>query len=142
MAAWRQLPLEIRQRILEFVAEIRFPPRLRRYSENPQKVASYACVSREWQQFFEQYTFRTLALTDSDIAAFCLAVEGDMVIRLSYMVQMRLSIRLERYRCAVCTKDEDDNEMERFVFARPGLGVPPPGLAPFAFAVSYNTHTG
>ena len=123
MATWYELPLEIRQQILGFVAGVGFPPRLQPYQGTSQTVASYACVSREWQHIFEKYTFRTLVVYDSDVTAFCLAVGGNKDIRLSYIRHMRLSICLERYNCSVCVKDEDDNEMKRFVFARRVLHV-------------------
>lgn len=75
--------------------------------------ASYACVSREWQQFFEQYTFNDLVLCDTDVTAFCRAVEGDKVVHLSYIQRIGLFIRLDKYGCSVCLRDEDDDEIKK-----------------------------
>ena len=76
-------------------------------------MASYTCVSREWQRFFEHYTFNVMLVNEIDVDTFCRTVEGDKAVRLSYMQYIVLFIRLNRYNCSVCTKDEDDDEIKK-----------------------------
>ncbi|EGR48441.1 uncharacterized protein TRIREDRAFT_107866 [Trichoderma reesei QM6a] len=103
-ASWTRLPVELRQKILNFVGS---PFSGRQYDglASP-KLAPFATVCREWQVFFETCTFRRLVLDPDSLARF------DTIIRrrdsrLGYIRKLWLRIKLSTYNCPDCNYPED-----------------------------------
>ncbi|OIW34339.1 hypothetical protein CONLIGDRAFT_638710 [Coniochaeta ligniaria NRRL 30616] len=110
MPVWNIFPKEIQLQILKHVAEghDRPPRRLGR--------GLYASVCKEWQDFFEPYTFRRLVLRPSRLPQFQRTVSGDRgLLRLSYLSEIYFTIDLPAYDCSECATEEtraatDNNE--------------------------------
>lgn len=71
----------------------------------------YATVSREWQAFFERYTFATLCLFNEDVQPFCHAIER-YPDRLEKIVRIRLTIDLPEYSQIESETEEDAATVE------------------------------
>ena len=98
---WDCLPTDIRIEILEDIAQA---PRL----------APYAGVCLEWQEFFEKITFRRLTLEDEALEAFASVVRGEKVLRLNYIRHIWLRIKLAEYTCEDCHEPEDMTTADRY----------------------------
>lgn len=100
MAHWARLPAQLKLEIFKLVA-----------ADQVHRLSNYACVSDEWQSFFESITFKQLVLKSSgtDLDQFPAAVHG----RLNLIRQIVLRIELDEYDCTVCNRDEDEDTMTR-----------------------------
>ncbi|KAI8672806.1 hypothetical protein NCS56_00744900 [Fusarium sp. Ph1] len=96
---WNSLPPEIRLLILRCIA-------LNFESKETVRASSLATVSREWQSFFEGEAFRRIALASPDLPAFSKVVRGKNAIRLSYIRNLYLRIRLAEYTKRIYDKPE------------------------------------
>jgi hypothetical protein len=96
---WNSLPPEIRLLILRCIA-------LNFESKETVRASSLATVSREWRSFFEGETFRRIALASPDLPAFSKVVGGKNAIRLGYIRNLYLRIRLAEYTKRIYDKPE------------------------------------
>ncbi|RSL51787.1 hypothetical protein CEP54_011246 [Fusarium duplospermum] len=96
---WNSLPPEIRLLILRCID-------LNSGSKETVRASSLATVSQEWQSFFEGETFRRLALASPDLPAFSKVVRGKNAIRLSYIKNLHLCVRLAEYTKRIYDKPE------------------------------------
>lgn len=96
---WNSMPPEIRLLILRCIS-------LNLKSKETVRASSLATVSREWQYFFEGETFRRIALASPDLPAFSKAVRGKNAIRLSYIRNLYLRVRLAEYTKRIYDKPE------------------------------------
>ncbi|CAK7207380.1 hypothetical protein SEUCBS139899_010190 [Sporothrix eucalyptigena] len=113
MTGWKNLPLEIRQTILERVAGYKYPPRAHGYIGLHERVARHATVCREWQRFFEQYTFCTLSLCQHSLTDLEHCVAGQKAYRMGYLAKLRLAVELAPYNCQDCDRRERPEEISR-----------------------------
>ncbi|KAM5368710.1 hypothetical protein ACJZ2D_009376 [Fusarium nematophilum] len=88
---WSSFPGELRLLILECVI-----PQHERTAGFP-SASCLATVSREWQCFFEEHTFRRLALSASDVPTFAKAVRKKNTVRLNYITHLSIDIELAPY---------------------------------------------
>jgi len=103
---WSKLPAEISLMILDKVIEdYKFQPFI------PYLRASYATVCREWQPVFEQQNFRRLVLDYDRIRNLKNFTAKNH--RRSYLEQIFLCVRLDKYDCSVCQTKEDDDTKNR-----------------------------
>lgn len=113
---WDKLPGELRLIIHEFIyAAYKIRPRWKdRYV-----AAGYARVCREWQWYFELFTFKTIFLDQDRIPDFDKITERDPRRR-DMVKQIHLRVRLPEYDCSVCQDEEDRETKERnnLVFTR------------------------
>lgn len=131
---WGRLPPELQLLVLELVAgPDPQPDREPRYGSGRETLetqetedtedteetgahayvwAPYAAVSREWQAFFEQRTFASLALFNDDVEPFCTSIKR-RAARLACVGRLRLTIDLPTYTCKECNKDENAATMKR-----------------------------
>ncbi|ROV96612.1 hypothetical protein VPNG_09011 [Cytospora leucostoma] len=74
-------------------------------------LSKYACVSTEWQAFFEKKTYRRLIVRSSqdDLDHLAAVLRG----RLQLIRHIVLRIELEEYDCTVCKTREDDEAISR-----------------------------
>lgn len=111
-----KLPAEIRQMILDMVAET--------YSFllQPYARAGYASVCREWQPFFEYLNFQHIILDQTRIPDFRRYFRAKH--RQGYLKNLLLCVKLENYDCTVCHLHESPEEINRYskiLFAHPLL---------------------
>ena len=93
---WRSLPPEIRLSILECIiprygleettTDRGFPP-----------ASLRATVCKEWQDFFERRTFRRMGLRANDLETFSKTILGGNAVRLNYMSNVSLTIKLATF---------------------------------------------
>lgn len=93
---WNSLAPEVRLLILRCIVK----------GKETVRASSLATVSREWQSFFERETFRRIALASPDLPVFSKAVRGKNVVRLSYIRNLHLRIRLAEYTKRIYDKPE------------------------------------
>lgn len=92
------LPYEIQRQVLEMVLHGCF-----KSITSTRKGHSYAIVCRDWQEFFEEESFRRLVLTQMDLKAFKRIVRS----RRGFVKQIWLRILLPKYECVVsCDQPE------------------------------------
>ncbi|KAI2469933.1 hypothetical protein F4781DRAFT_200186 [Annulohypoxylon bovei var. microspora] len=113
MAVWNDLPAELRLAIYEYLAYQDDDLSKTQYQHLPRtnhSLSTYAAVSREFQAFFEERTFKQLILRQSDLAEF----EKILVPhRRRWLRRLWLRIELRRYSCRSCFYPEcarDANE--------------------------------
>ncbi|KAJ4187596.1 hypothetical protein NW755_007089 [Fusarium falciforme] len=94
MLSFYSFPQEIQQMILSKLAQSR-------------DLASFACVHKHWQEFFEAKTFRHLIISQYDIEDFEIVVQG---ARRSYVKHLWLRILLPKY-LWVWRKEEEDEHV-------------------------------
>ncbi|KPM40299.1 hypothetical protein AK830_g6275 [Neonectria ditissima] len=106
---WNSLPPEIHLHILElFIADnVKKNARASVRGQKKLGVALFATVCREWQFFFEKFTFRRLVLDASALPAFATATRGHNVVRLTYIRHLWLRMKLLNYTCRSCSKPEN-----------------------------------
>ncbi|KAK1242488.1 hypothetical protein MKX08_005300 [Trichoderma sp. CBMAI-0020] len=92
------LPTEVRHMILDALIK------------DGRELARFATVSREWQAVIEPQTFRRIKVTPSRIA------ELDEMTRRnrSHVKYLWLCLELERYDCATCSPDGEDDDVAMF----------------------------
>lgn len=124
---WARLPKEIQHIIIGYVAGYAYPPKRGVHysvggddsSPSPFSpgLAAFASVCKEWQQYFEQYTFHRLQLDwlSAVDGNFRSMVEGRNCIRMSYIAKIELYIVLAPYECNVCKEDESEQEIRLYV---------------------------
>jgi hypothetical protein len=80
----------------------------------PCSLAPYATVCLGWQHFFENITFRHLAINNSDLDEFENVVDGETrVHRLDRIRHIWLHILVSTYLCNECNKEEDASTISR-----------------------------
>ncbi|KAF5689861.1 hypothetical protein FDENT_4175 [Fusarium denticulatum] len=95
---WSSLPVELRLQIFGYVAG--------KQKHRATDLAPYACVSPEWQNYFERITFRRLLIDNSQLDRFSKATEGEKAMRLSYIRYLCLRIKLQDYDYPECDRPE------------------------------------
>jgi hypothetical protein len=112
MPQWLRFPPEIRLMVLEILVQ---DPNDKQNGKTSTKTGwvRYAAVCKEWQAFFEDRLYRSLALTPS-----CLEAFGQFVCRQRRLVEhFWLRIELGTYGCNACRDfnppviDANDNEI-------------------------------
>ncbi|KAF5570138.1 hypothetical protein FPHYL_1414 [Fusarium phyllophilum] len=113
---WSSLPVELRLQIFWYVAE---KQKYRAY------LTRYACVSPEWQNYFERITFRRLLIDNSQLDRFSKATEGEKAVRLSYIRYLCLRVKLQDYDYPECDRPESHDTInwnnQRFTHSLIGL---------------------
>ncbi|KAM5361277.1 hypothetical protein ACJZ2D_013226 [Fusarium nematophilum] len=104
-ASWDSFPPEIRLMILRYIIP-KFGGIETTIDRGFARPSSLATISREWQYFFEQETFRRIALISSDLPAFAKAVRGENSIRLNHINRLWLRIELTEYTRRIFDKPE------------------------------------
>ncbi|KAF5588635.1 hypothetical protein FPANT_6553 [Fusarium pseudoanthophilum] len=95
---WLSLPVELRLQIFGYVAE--------KQKYRATDFNRYACVSSEWQNYFERITFRRLLIDNSQLDPLSKATEGEKAVRLSYIRYLCLRIELQDYDYPECDTPE------------------------------------
>lgn len=111
MASCNDLPVEIAQRILGFVAGAAYPPHI--YARNVvsfNKVAVYTPVCKVWQTVFEHYSFNSLAVDGNQLVMFNEVMTGTKAHRLRYLEKLKLLVRLPSCGCLHCVEEETLDE--------------------------------
>lgn len=102
---WDSFPPEIRLLILRYLAlDFERKDPVTGYSLT--RAPSLATVSRDWQSFFERETFQRIAIDSPDLPAFSKVVRGKNAIRLGYIRNLHLRIRLAEYTKRIYSKPE------------------------------------
>jgi hypothetical protein len=104
--SWYGLPTELRLLIMDFVlapSDISPGPNVAARSD----ISHLPSVCKDWQEFFEPHTFRQLVVRNSGLSTFRDAIEHNPV-RLSYIENILLIIKLEESRCESCHKVEGE----------------------------------
>lgn len=91
MLSFYSFPQEIQQMIFSELAHSR-------------DLASFACVNKHWQEFFEAKTFRHLIISQYDIEDFDIVVRG---ARRRYVKHLWLRILLPKHLWKWCKEEED-----------------------------------
>lgn len=99
MAKWKDLPPELKYQIFEAI------PKAWPYKS----TAKYAAVNREWQNYFEQKTFRKLVLKYSCLEDFRQIARG----REDIIKHIWLRIQPPKYMCFYCAGVEPSDQLER-----------------------------
>ncbi|PTD04313.1 hypothetical protein FCULG_00000727 [Fusarium culmorum] len=99
---WRLLPPEIRLLTLQCIVP-QYGLKETTVERGFPRASLSATVSREWQDFFERETFRRMDLEAAD-----LMVLGENVIRLNYITNVLLTIKLATYDLSVADKPESE----------------------------------
>lgn len=94
MPLWRDIPLEIRQQVLEELARI------------PGRVAPFAAVCKEWQAVIEKTTFRQLTLRQSCLPELISILRQDR----RFIKHVFFRVELRPPRCPTCGAHEGDAE--------------------------------
>ncbi|KAF5967684.1 hypothetical protein FCOIX_11811 [Fusarium coicis] len=100
---WSSLPVELRLQIFGYVAE--------KQKYRATAFNRYACVSSEWQNYFERFTFRRLLIDNSQLDRFSKISEGDKAVRLSYIRYLCLRVKLQDYDYPECDRPESHDTM-------------------------------
>ncbi|KAF5641451.1 uncharacterized protein FTJAE_4103 [Fusarium tjaetaba] len=95
---WSSLPVELRLQIFGYVAE--------KQKYRATDLNRYACVSSEWQNYFERITFRRLLIDNSQLDRLSKATEGEKAVRLSYIRYLCLRVELQDYDYRECDRPE------------------------------------
>ncbi|CAH0037148.1 unnamed protein product [Clonostachys rhizophaga] len=110
VASWCRLPAEIQAMILgEIVAEADATLKVDQASVSAkpnQGIGRLASVCRDWQGFFERHTFKRLLLIESNLSGFEQVILSRPV-RLTYIQNLLLRIKLSVYNCKACEQPED-----------------------------------
>ncbi|KAL3607214.1 hypothetical protein FPOAC2_02189 [Fusarium poae] len=103
--SWKSLPPEIRLLILRCIIP---QHRLKRTITDRgfPRASLLATVSKEWRCFFERETFRRMDLEATDLHNFTKNVGGKNVIRLNYITNVLLTIKLATYTRRIADKPE------------------------------------
>ncbi|QPC78701.1 hypothetical protein HYE68_009453 [Fusarium pseudograminearum] len=104
---WRLLPPEIRLLTLRCIVP-QYGLKETTIERGFPRASLLATVSREWQDFFEKETFRRMDLEAADLCAFSRMVLGENVIRLNYITNVLLTIKLATYTLSVADKPESE----------------------------------
>lgn len=115
---WGKTPPEVRLIILEEIAAGYPAGYAAKKRYNYTKLAQYTTVSREWQAFFEDITFRTFVIDPSHLPFFKGIFDGENIRRLGHIRHLWLRIKLDTYDCSVCRTAEDDVTVFRYVHSR------------------------
>lgn len=115
--SWNILPQELRCLILETIIDESRDLRLE--ACQPQhggaSIGHLASVCRDWQPFFEKSTFRRIVLDVQDLPKFAEAMQGIKGARLNYIRRLWFRIKLAKYNCCSCTKQENGISVSRYV---------------------------
>ncbi|KAM5521752.1 F-box domain-containing protein [Fusarium oxysporum f. sp. phaseoli] len=95
---WSSLPVELRLQIFGYVAE--------QQKYRATHLSRWTCVSSEWQDYFEEFTFRRLLIDNSQLARFFKVTKGEKALRLSYIRYPCLRIKIHDYDYPECDKAE------------------------------------
>ncbi|KAF5235732.1 hypothetical protein FANTH_11612 [Fusarium anthophilum] len=95
---WSSLPVELRLQIFGYVAG--------KQKSRTTELTPYACVSSEWQDYFERFTFRRLLIDNSQLTRFSKMTDGEKAARLSYIRYLCLRIKLQDYYYPECDMPE------------------------------------
>ncbi|KAF5689344.1 hypothetical protein FCIRC_1448 [Fusarium circinatum] len=95
---WSSLPVELRLQIFGYVAG--------EQKSRTTGLVPYACVSSEWQDYFERFTFRRLLIDNSQLTRFLKMTDGEKAARLSYIRYLCLRIKLQDYYYPKCDMPE------------------------------------
>lgn len=102
MASWLDLPAELRDMILEVVAQAYS------HKSEPGARVGYATVSREWQLFFEEETFRKLVVDQTQLVKLeSLFGSKENQRRREYVKHLQLIVKLKECGCDACQPEED-----------------------------------
>ncbi|QPC61350.1 hypothetical protein HYE67_003581 [Fusarium culmorum] len=104
---WRLLPPEIRLLTLQCIVP-QYGLKETTVERGFPRASLSATVSREWQDFFERETFRRMDLEAADLCTFSRMVLGENVIRLNYITNVLLTIKLATYDLSVADKPESE----------------------------------
>ncbi|OAA52027.1 hypothetical protein NOR_00620 [Metarhizium rileyi] len=102
-ASWLSLPPEVRLQILDLV----------RQNGRRHRLALYATVCSEWQDFFEKMTFRHLLVDDTSLQDFARIMDGKNTRRTGNVGHIFFLIGLPGYPCPSCYKPENWFEIHR-----------------------------
>jgi hypothetical protein len=108
---WTSMPIEVRRMILSHLG---IPNLGRRPSGSGPKVARFAAVCREWQDYFEPRLFRRLVLDPESLDRFDSIIKRRDV-RLGNIRKLWLRIKLSKYKCPQCDHAEDVTTQKRYV---------------------------
>ncbi|KAF5630107.1 hypothetical protein F52700_7465 [Fusarium sp. NRRL 52700] len=95
---WSSLPVELRPQIFGHVVG--------KQKYRTTKLTPYVCVSSEWQDYFERFTFRRLLIDNSQLVRFSKITDGEKAVRLSYIHYLCLRIKLQDYDHPECNRPE------------------------------------
>ncbi len=109
MACWQDLPFELQEMVLEILGS---NPGYK--SENPHR-ATYAAVSRTWQVFFEQKTFRRVVVTSERLSELEKLTRDGNEHRRFYIRHLWLQVKLPEYDCPSCREQEQDKTIREWV---------------------------
>ncbi|KAL6788166.1 hypothetical protein J3E68DRAFT_444843 [Trichoderma sp. SZMC 28012] len=109
-ASWMYLPTELRLMILRRLTFLIYWSKEGDVQERRREKCAYAAVSREWQAFFERWTFRDLTLHQSDLAEFG-KITQDNINRQMSVQFICLRMELPEYDCKKCKKEESPEEV-------------------------------
>ncbi|KAL7904718.1 hypothetical protein GGI35DRAFT_484235 [Trichoderma velutinum] len=109
-ASWMSLPPELRLMILERLFEFSYRSEKGDSQERKRKRCGYAAVFREWQAYFEHWSFMYLTLHQSDIAEFGKIVQASNDRQL-FVKSVCLRLELPEYGCTTCNKEESPDEV-------------------------------
>ncbi|OLN81559.1 hypothetical protein CCHL11_05564 [Colletotrichum chlorophyti] len=116
MDRFYQLPPELRAAVVECLVDHW------RYGEEPESIAAYASVCREWQAIIERFNFALLRVTQNNLAEFeaCMVPSRPGVLR-----QINLHVDLPTYDNDPCEKKEtwEDKAENNRCFTRAFLGL-------------------
>ncbi|QYS98028.1 hypothetical protein H0G86_005227 [Trichoderma simmonsii] len=108
--SWMYLPPELRLMILKKLSYLIYWSKEGDAQEQRREKCSYAAVSREWQEFFERWTFRHLTLHQSDLAELGKIIQDNSNRQMSVQF-ICLRIELPKYGCKKCKKGESPIEV-------------------------------
>ncbi|KAF4947418.1 hypothetical protein FSARC_13966 [Fusarium sarcochroum] len=104
-ASWKSLPPEIRLLTLRCIIPQYGIKETTTHRGFP-RASLLATVSKEWQDFFERETFRRMDLEATDLFTFSRTILGQNVVRLNYITNILLTIKLATYTRRIANKPE------------------------------------
>ena len=78
------------------------------------RLARLARVCKDWRDYFQVPRFKQLVLDESTIPEFRQAIEHTPM-RLAYIENILLRIKLPEYGCDACKRAEDDSTIDQYV---------------------------
>ncbi|RYP26414.1 hypothetical protein DL767_008038 [Monosporascus sp. MG133] len=109
MTVWNDLPAELRLVVYKHLDNVSFRKLRVEDVRHYHHMAAYAAVSREWQEFFEERTFKSLVLRQRDLP------ELERILNRSrrrWLCTLWLRVELPRYTCDSCSSEESDEEAD------------------------------
>ncbi|EXM14373.1 hypothetical protein RAB80_009956 [Fusarium oxysporum f. sp. vasinfectum] len=114
---WSSLPVQLQLQIFGYVAE--------KQEYRATDLSRWTCVSSEWQDYFEKFTFRRLLIDNSQLAKFFKVTKGEKALRLLYIRYLCLRIKIHDYDYPECDKAESHATInwnnQRFTHSLNGL---------------------